>query len=154
MTGAYQDIMGDLHNLFGRVNEAHVFLDPDEDSGFYIEETISGHTISQVLELTQYSQNDLLRSMKEQINRRHQRRSLEAERRNASACGIRKRPHGPHIPYVCPWLASRVIVIKRSGATSRFAQQMGLERKTPLLAEGNNILGSNVGLSRGAAAQF
>ena len=27
MTGAYQDIMGDLHNLFGRVNEAHVFLD-------------------------------------------------------------------------------------------------------------------------------
>jgi arginine decarboxylase len=67
MTGAYQDIMGDLHNLFGRVNEAHVFLDPDEDSGFYIEETISGNTISQVLELTQYSQNDLLRRIKEQI---------------------------------------------------------------------------------------
>jgi arginine decarboxylase len=68
MTGAYQDIMGDLHNLFGRVNEAHVFLDPDEDSGFYIEETISGNTISQVLELTQYYPNDLVRSMKEQIN--------------------------------------------------------------------------------------
>jgi len=68
MTGAYQDIMGDLHNLFGRVNEAHVFLDPDEDSGFYIEETINGHTISQVLELTEYYPNDLLRSMKEQIN--------------------------------------------------------------------------------------
>ena len=68
ITGAYQDIMGDLHNLFGRVNEAHVFLDPDEDSGFYIEETINGHTISQVLELTEYYPNDLLRSMKEQIN--------------------------------------------------------------------------------------
>src|SRR5262249_6093833 len=68
MTGAYQDIMGDLHNLFGRVNEAHVFLDEDESSGFYIEETISGNTISQVLELTQYYPNDLLRSMKEQIN--------------------------------------------------------------------------------------
>src|SRR5262249_28505826 len=39
LTGAYQDIMGDLHNLFGRVNEAHVFLDEDEESGFYIEET-------------------------------------------------------------------------------------------------------------------
>jgi arginine decarboxylase len=60
--------MGDLHNLFGRVNEAHVFLDPDEDSGFYIEETISGNTISQVLELTQYYPKDLLRSIKEQIN--------------------------------------------------------------------------------------
>jgi arginine decarboxylase len=30
MVGAYQDIMGDLHNLFGRVTEVHVFLDPDE----------------------------------------------------------------------------------------------------------------------------
>jgi len=29
-TGAYQDIMGDLHNLFGRVNEIHVFLEEDE----------------------------------------------------------------------------------------------------------------------------
>ena len=28
LMGAYQDIMGDLHNLFGRVNEVHVFLDP------------------------------------------------------------------------------------------------------------------------------
>ncbi|MFN2509369.1 MAG: biosynthetic arginine decarboxylase, partial [Chthoniobacterales bacterium] len=38
MVGAYQDIMGDLHNLFGRVTEVHVFLDPDEESGWYIEE--------------------------------------------------------------------------------------------------------------------
>jgi arginine decarboxylase len=30
LMGAYQDIMGDLHNLFGRVNRVHVFLDPDE----------------------------------------------------------------------------------------------------------------------------
>src|SRR5260221_2940270 len=30
LMGAYQDIMGDLHNLFGRVNEVHVFLDPDD----------------------------------------------------------------------------------------------------------------------------
>ena len=36
--GAYQDIMGDLHNLFGRVNEVHVFMDEDEESGFYIDE--------------------------------------------------------------------------------------------------------------------
>src|SRR5437660_1428770 len=34
MVGAYQDIMGDLHNLFGRVTEVHVFLDPDEESGW------------------------------------------------------------------------------------------------------------------------
>ncbi len=68
MTGAYQDIMGDLHNLFGRVNEAHIFLDPDEETGFYIEETIEGNSISQVLEYTQYHSKDLVRNLKDQIN--------------------------------------------------------------------------------------
>ena len=34
LVGAYQDIMGDIHNLFGRVNEVHVFLDEDEESGW------------------------------------------------------------------------------------------------------------------------
>src|SRR5207253_3139052 len=42
MVGAYQDIMGDLHNLFGRVTEVHVFLDPDEASGWYIDEVSEG----------------------------------------------------------------------------------------------------------------
>ncbi len=37
LMGAYQDIMGDLHNLFGRVNEVHVFLDSDEPAGYYVE---------------------------------------------------------------------------------------------------------------------
>lgn len=68
LTGAYQDIMGDLHNLFGRVNEAHVFLDADEESGYYIEETIPANSISQVLELVQYHTNDLVRRMKAQID--------------------------------------------------------------------------------------
>src|SRR3954466_13905002 len=47
LMGAYQDIMGDLHNLFGRVNEVHVFLDPDEPAGYYVEEIIEGTTIVQ-----------------------------------------------------------------------------------------------------------
>jgi arginine decarboxylase len=68
MTGAYQDIMGDLHNLFGRVNEAHLFLDDDEESGWYVEETIPGHSISQVLEMVQYHGIDLARRMKAQID--------------------------------------------------------------------------------------
>jgi arginine decarboxylase len=69
LLGAYQDIMGDLHNLFGRVNEAHVFLDSDEESGFYIEETIPGSTISEVLGDVQYDKTMLERAMKEQIDR-------------------------------------------------------------------------------------
>ncbi len=68
MMGDYQDIMGDLHNLFGRVNEAHIFLDPDEESGFYIEEIIPGNTIAQVLADVQYDSALLERLMKAQID--------------------------------------------------------------------------------------
>lgn len=68
LMGAYQDIMGDLHNLFGRVNEAHVFLDDDEDSGYYIEETIQGSAIGDVLAMTQWNQNELIRLVKTQVD--------------------------------------------------------------------------------------
>src|SRR3989454_8721727 len=61
MVGAYQDIMGDLHNLFGRVTEVHVFLDPDEESGWYIEEVIEGSTIGEVLAMTQWDNVELMR---------------------------------------------------------------------------------------------
>jgi arginine decarboxylase len=68
LMGAYQDIMGDLHNLFGRVNEVHVFLEPDEASGYYIEEIIEGTTIGQALASVQYDENELKRRMKAQID--------------------------------------------------------------------------------------
>jgi len=68
LMGAYQDIMGDLHNLFGRVNEVHVFLDPDEPAGYYVEEVIEGTTIVQALAAVQYDENELKRQMKVQID--------------------------------------------------------------------------------------
>ena len=68
LMGAYQDIMGDLHNLFGRVNEVHVFLEPDEPAGYYIEEIIQGTTIVQALASVQYDENELKRRMKAQID--------------------------------------------------------------------------------------
>jgi len=68
MVGAYQDIMGDLHNLFGRVTEVHVFLDPDEESGWYIEEVIEGSTIGEVLSMTQWDKIELMRLLKSQVD--------------------------------------------------------------------------------------
>ncbi len=68
LTGAYQDIMGDLHNLFGRVNEVHVFLEDDEPNGFYIEEALSGSRMSDVIEGVQYQWEELCRRMKQQID--------------------------------------------------------------------------------------
>ncbi len=68
LVGAYQDIMGDMHNLFGRVNEMHIFLDEDEDRGYYVEEVIGGNTIGAVLALTQWEKSELARRMKKQVD--------------------------------------------------------------------------------------
>ncbi len=68
LVGAYQDVMGDIHNLFGRVNEAHVFLDPDEDLGFYIEETIRARTVGEVLTDVQYDIHELVSEMKRHVD--------------------------------------------------------------------------------------
>jgi len=68
LTGAYQDIMGDNHNLFGRVNEVHVFVDEDEDDGFYIEEKIEGSTIGEILSTMQYDQKDLIKQFKKMVD--------------------------------------------------------------------------------------
>ena len=70
LTGAYQDIMGDLHNLFGKVNEAHVFLDETEPGGYYIEETIRGNNIASVLSWIQYSPAHLEKEIKGLIDRK------------------------------------------------------------------------------------
>ena len=66
--GAYQDVMGDLHNLFGSVNEMHVFLDSDEPGGYYIEEMIRGASISDTLANVQYNRRELERQVKKQFD--------------------------------------------------------------------------------------
>lgn len=69
LTGAYQDTLGDMHNLFGRMDEAHIVIDPDEDGGWYIDETIAGDTIREVLEENEYSASELVRALKQQVER-------------------------------------------------------------------------------------
>ena len=63
LMGAYQDIMGDIHNLFGRVAEAHVYADEEEPGGFYIEKIIPGTTVEEMLAMVQYFPNDLHKRM-------------------------------------------------------------------------------------------
>ena len=69
LMGAYQDIMGDMHNLFGRVTEAHVYADEEEPGNFYIEEMLRGATVEEQLALVQYYPNDLERRMGDLIQR-------------------------------------------------------------------------------------
>ncbi len=68
LVGAYQDVMGDIHNLFGPLPETHIFLDEDEPCGFYIEEVIPGQTIDEVLTDVQYEPRQLTRMLKKQID--------------------------------------------------------------------------------------
>ncbi|NDG83858.1 MAG: biosynthetic arginine decarboxylase [Proteobacteria bacterium] len=70
LTGAYQDIMGDLHNLFGKVNEVHVFLDETEPGGYYVEEVIKGNNIASVLSWIQYSPAHIEQEVKSVIDRK------------------------------------------------------------------------------------
>ena len=70
LTGAYQDIMGDMHNLFGRVHEVHVFVDDDDPEDFYIEEVIPGDTMERVLARVQYEPSDLAKRIKQALDGR------------------------------------------------------------------------------------
>ncbi len=67
LMGAYQDIMGDAHNLFGRVSEAHVYGDASEEGNFWIEKLIPGTKVQDMLAQVQYFPNDLQRRMQDQI---------------------------------------------------------------------------------------
>jgi len=58
LVGAYQEILGDLHNLFGDTNTVHVSLDPEDD--YKIEGVVSGDTVSDVLRYVRYNREDLV----------------------------------------------------------------------------------------------
>jgi arginine decarboxylase len=60
LIGAYQEILGDLHNLFGDTNAVHVVL---KDDGYEIEQVIDGETVAEVLDYVQYDAKKLVRIM-------------------------------------------------------------------------------------------
>ena len=70
LTGAYQDVMGDMHNLFGRLNEVHVYSDPDDRQNFYLEEIIKGNKASTVLSTMQYNTRYMAEKIKKLLQRR------------------------------------------------------------------------------------
>jgi arginine decarboxylase len=70
LVGAYQDILGDEHNLFGRVPEVHVYADEEEPGNFWIEKIIAGTPVQEMLGQVQYFPNDLNRRMSEFVRRK------------------------------------------------------------------------------------
>jgi arginine decarboxylase len=57
LVGAYQEILGDLHNLFGDTDAVHVKLD---DGDYRVEHVVEGDSVSEVLSYVQYSKEDLV----------------------------------------------------------------------------------------------
>ncbi|NMP17741.1 biosynthetic arginine decarboxylase [Thalassotalea sp. Y01] len=68
LTGAYQDVMGDMHNLFGRLNEVHIVSYDDDPKDFYIEEVVKGNSVEGVLSTMQYTPEILAQAVKKEID--------------------------------------------------------------------------------------
>ena len=77
LMGAYQDILGDAHNLFGRVPEVHVYADDEEPGNFWIEKILPGIRVQEMLAQVQYFPNDLNRRMSEFVRRKIDRNELK-----------------------------------------------------------------------------
>jgi len=80
LMGAYQDIMGDAHNLFGRVAEAHVYGDDEEEGNFWIEKAIPALEVQEILAQVQYFPNDLQRRMDNLIKEKIESGDLRPKR--------------------------------------------------------------------------
>ena len=61
LVGAYQEIMGNLHNLFGDTNVVHIDMTP---KGYEIEYVVKGETIKEVLGYLEYNPEDLLETLR------------------------------------------------------------------------------------------
>ena len=80
LVGAYQEILGDLHNLFGDTNTLHVTL--GEGGDYHIDHVLIGDTVTDVLKYVSYDKDDLISSMRRfaEIALRAKRITLEDSR--------------------------------------------------------------------------
>src|SRR5687768_2227209 len=65
LTGAYQEILGDLHNLFGDTNAVHIRLAPN--AGYEITDLVHGDTVTEVLNYVQFGASNLLATFRRKV---------------------------------------------------------------------------------------
>ncbi|OIQ00084.1 MAG: arginine decarboxylase [Zetaproteobacteria bacterium CG2_30_46_52] len=65
LTGAYQEILGDLHNLFGDTHAIHVRMDGD---GYELEQVVEGESVAEVLDYVQFHEKVLIDRMRRQLS--------------------------------------------------------------------------------------
>jgi arginine decarboxylase len=64
LTGAYQEILGDLHNLFGDTNAVHIRI---AESGYEITDLVHGDTVTEVLNYVQFGASNLLATFRRKV---------------------------------------------------------------------------------------
>lgn len=66
LVGAYQEILGDMHNLFGDTTAAHITV---KDGSYHIDQIIDGETVEEVLEYVQYNPKKLVRQLEQWVTK-------------------------------------------------------------------------------------
>ena len=61
--GAYQEILGDLHNLFGDTDAVHVRM--DEDGSYHVDHVVEGEAVHDVLDYVEYDRKDLIEKVRQ-----------------------------------------------------------------------------------------
>ena len=92
LTGAYQEILGDLHNLFGDTNAVHVRL---TDQGYEITDLVHGDTVTEVLNYVQFHASDLLATFRRKVA---QAKDLTRQEANSVHRGLRGGAGGVYVP--------------------------------------------------------
>ena len=64
LTGAYQEILGDLHNLFGDTNAVHIRM---TDTGYEVGDLVHGDTVTEVLNYVQFNVQDLIANFRRKV---------------------------------------------------------------------------------------
>jgi arginine decarboxylase len=67
LLGAYQEILGDLHNLFGDTNAVHVSI--DDDGAVNLDSVVKGDTVREVLSYVQYNGDELIARLRKDVER-------------------------------------------------------------------------------------
>ena len=65
LVGAYQEILGDMHNLFGDTNAVHVSI---KNNSYVIDRVIEGETIAEVLDYVQFDHKRMVRAIEVWVN--------------------------------------------------------------------------------------
>lgn len=77
LMGAYQEILGDLHNLFGDTHAVHVRL--SDDGRPYVETVVKGDSVREVLQYVQFSAEELLTLLRQQVEQALRRDRITVE---------------------------------------------------------------------------